>query len=170
MERIKELAQLRMEVEDTLTKMQAEKAREQKSGLDSGSSDSGSDGAGEWVADSAVAAGRGFGRKLIATVAGLAVTAVIASGAVFFLAGQTSGRGRRAHLDAGSFANSARAYPARRADCGSDAAGDRGGSHHHGENKSLDNGYRKPGRRSSRGVRLTSATAARSKTFTAAQM
>ena len=74
---MKELAQLKMEVEDTLTKMQAEKAREQKSGLDS------SDGAGEWVADSAVTAGRSFGRKLIATVAGLAFTAIIASGAVF---------------------------------------------------------------------------------------
>ena len=78
MERIKELAQLKMEVEDALTKMQAEHAHEQQSGLYS------SDGAGEWVADSAVTAGRSFGRKLIATVAGLAFTAIIASGAVFF--------------------------------------------------------------------------------------
>ena len=41
-------------------------------------------GAGERIADSARDVGRSFGRKLIATVAGLAVTAVIGSGAVFF--------------------------------------------------------------------------------------
>ena len=80
MERIQELAQLRMEVEDALTKMQAENARGQESrSLSHEDSHSLRDD----TFDGVGTVGRSFGRKLIATVAGLAVTAIIGSGAVF---------------------------------------------------------------------------------------